>query len=181
MNKRIAAQVGREAEGQALLDVFYRERGYVVDRSVAGKRYDLELERDGRRFAVEEKIRSAAYDDVLVEIVQDIGSGNPGWFYTEDFDYLVYAVVAAAGSGVAGAAVRRVTILDWPRFRKWLYRVYLDGGKRPACRVSTEGYGVTVNLVIPVRDIPPSYMKVFAGDPAGPSPATNGTAAGAIS
>lgn len=161
MNRTIAAQVGRETEGQTLLDAFYRARGYVVDRSVAGREFDLALERDGTHFLVEEKIRSAAYSDVLLELIQDVPSGNRGWFYTEEFDYLVYAVVS-------GRALRRVTIIDWPRFRKWLGRVYFDRlreqRRRPSLRVSLEGYGVTVNMVVPMDDIPVAYLKVFAAD-----------------
>lgn len=158
MNPYTAAQTGREAEGQALLDDFYRARGYAVDRSVAGREHDLALERAGRRFTVEEKIRSVAYDDILIELIQDVPSGNLGWFYTEEFDYLVYAVVA-------GGELRRVTVIDWPRFRKWFGRVYFDRLRErrrpPALRLSLEGYGVTVNLPVPVSDIPPAYLKVF--------------------
>lgn len=156
-NDLISEFVDFEHDAQPLLDEFYRQRGYIVDRSKACKLFDVILTRGERSVKVEEKIRSHDYGDILLELVQDVDSGNPGWVSKTRCDYLVYAVVT-------GGQLLKVFVLTWMPFKNWLITEYFPGssGKQATqYRWSARGYGVTLNAAIPITNIPPSYIQAF--------------------
>jgi hypothetical protein len=138
-----------EREIQGLLDDWYLSRGYAVDRSLACRKFDCMLQ--GRR--IEEKIRDGVRDDVLIEIVQDLRTNAPGWFYTTGCHYLHYVFTEQ----------RKLALIlrfRYKKFKAWLLDEYWQKpfGKY---QVSVKGWGVTLNLVVPTVDIPTELLESF--------------------
>jgi len=135
-----------ERNVQKQLDGFYTSEGYQILRR-GTKTYDLLL--DGA--PIEEKIRSKERSDILIEVVQDIVTGSPGWFTTVEATRLHY-VMCEYGTPVV------IFILDWPSFKEWYISHYLPEHQQGRYVVSLEGWGATVNLVVPINAIPEYVM-----------------------
>jgi len=133
-----------ERKCQKILDDYYKSRGHTVDRSKACKGFDCIL--DGT-WKVEEKIRDREYNDILLEIIQDMETNNPGWFNETECDYLHYVFMK-------GENISRFIRFKWDKFRNWYIQDYLTIHSQNHCVVSARGWGVTVNLSIPINDIP---------------------------
>lgn len=134
----------KEKEQQPRMDAFYRLFwSCEPNRSGACIEYDLELERFG---TVEEKFRFQQYNDILVEIVQDLQSFQRGWFYTSDADYLFYITV------VNGWPVN-LWRTRMPAFHAWCLDFWAKKPRQTAI-ISSQGKGVTLNLSIPKSEIP---------------------------
>lgn len=132
-----------EKERQIDIDKFYRAQGWGVDRSVSCKKYDLKIKIKGRWHTVEEKFRSKDWGDMGVEIVQDAISGNWGWFLTTSPDYLFYIVP------------ERIYVVHWKNFKRWFNNSYASINMKTF--ISTAGFGLSINVGIKWREIPPSY------------------------
>lgn len=75
-------------------DKFYKFRGWEVKRitGIANKNYDCLLGIGGKWYKVEEKSQEREWDCLLVEIIQDTETNDPGWLYYTKADYLFYEV-----------------------------------------------------------------------------------------
>lgn len=150
--EQISAEVKKytafEGLMQKQLDTWYASRGFTVDRTIACKQYDCLV----GRFRVEEKIREGVKHDVLIEIIQDLPSKNLGWFYTCDCDYLHYVFTSEN---------RLIKILSFRfiEFKSWLLSIYWTGKLFGEYQISTKGFGLTLNLVIPISHIPPTLLS----------------------
>lgn len=156
MNPAIEEFVQFEQDGQELLDLFYAGLGWSVNRGSACREYDVLLSKGELTYKIEEKIRRHDYGDLLLEIIQDVPSGNPGWFAETRCDYLVYAVVEGNG-------LKRVVFCNWPGVKGWCVSSYLPKSKRHEC--SSKGYGLTLNIPIRFSEIPDHLYKVYDVEP----------------
>src|SRR3990167_6294158 len=70
---------------------YYKQQGYEVITDNLGKNtdWDVLLKTPDGNIRVDEKARMADYGDFLVEIVQDLKTGNKGWLFKEK-DYYFY-------------------------------------------------------------------------------------------
>ncbi len=148
----IAKAVASEKAMQPYLDSSYRDLGYSLYRC-ATKGYDLRLtDGQGRSYDVEEKILKHSYREFAIEILQDIVTRDPGWFYTTRCQWLSYSMCDQG-------ELSYVYILDWPEFKRWFVYVHLsDKQDRERYRgrylIESRGKGLTLNLLVPLSYVP---------------------------
>ena len=121
------------------IDILNRkgERGYDV---VVRNRKTL------RRYTIEEKIIRHVWDNLSVELIQDIKTNNLGWIYTCKADILHWVMCNNGEPKV----IYRVLFLP---FKEW----YLENCKNynpNTFRIEPEGWGLTLHQLIPPQDIP---------------------------
>lgn len=126
-----------EREKQEVFDRLYKERGWKCKR-ITGKQnkfYDCVLLIEERWCNVEEKFRRKEWLDLVVELVQDTKTNDPGWLEYTQADFLMY------GMG------ERIYMISIPLLREFV--------KRNKDKFDTfeskesEGWGNTLNLKIP--------------------------------
>jgi hypothetical protein len=49
--------------------------------------------RSGKTVTIDEKKRRVAYDDILLELISVVEKNRPGWLFTCQCDYIVYAIM----------------------------------------------------------------------------------------
>jgi len=138
-----------ERYAQHIIDRYYTSKNHKVDRSSACKLYDCIIDDTSK---VEEKIRQDEYNDILVELIQDMVRNSPGWFFETGCDYLHYVFMNNTG-------ISRFIRLDWAKFKSWCLTDYFIANKHPHCIISPRGWGLTVNFSIPIKYIPKSIIK----------------------
>lgn len=149
-----------EERAQERLDAFWLTQGIAVDRSRSCREFDaVYTDRTGQQWTVEEKFfrASTAYaNTLLLEIVQALEAANWGWFVKTPADKLAYTI-SRDDDGVPIA----VRLLRWPEFKLWYMNTYLPKHPSGTFVRSARGYGMTINLSIPVRDIPEHLYSFF--------------------
>jgi len=138
---------------QPLLDDWYINRGYTVDRSGACKGFDCILTNASGSQKIEEKIRGGAYNDLLIEWVQDLETFAPGWMHETKCDHIHYVFTL-------NQEITKVIRLNYESFRDW-YLKYLASNNHGSYIISPRGWGLTLNLLIPLKDVPANIMRVF--------------------
>lgn len=90
--QEIADFFARERKAQEMMDVFYQSKGHTIVTRKGNKGWDLILQsEDGKQYCVEEKFRFCGKrSDILVEVLQDLVSGDLGWFHHVRCKYLHY-------------------------------------------------------------------------------------------
>lgn len=140
----------QEKQAQELIDKFYLSRGHEIETRKGNKHRDLVLLRGGQqRERIEEKFRFNSFGrDLLVEVMQDLVSGDVGWFSETRCDYLHY--VLCDNQNVPYRLYR----IKWrDGFPNW-YCQYLMENKKAEAIISKRGWGLTVNLSCNWNEIP---------------------------
>lgn len=144
-----------ERECQPVMDMFYAQRGHEIVTRKGTKKYDLILKINGAATDwIEEKFRNQVRGDLLVEMVQDFATFTRGWFYETACTHLHY--VMCDETRVPFVLYR----VDFPDFKRWLLASYLKSKRQPTWRLSVRGWGLTLNLVVPIKDIPADLYQV---------------------
>lgn len=142
-----------EFRAQGVMDAWYIQYGFEIVNRDGNKKRDLVLARDGKQIRIEEKYREKDYGDLLIELVQDLVSNNPGWLYAESMDRLCYVILD-------GYRPKTIYWIDWIKFKDWLF-TYLSINKIQKAIISPAGYGLTLNLSIAWDKIPGDLCKKF--------------------
>lgn len=147
----------REARMKPKMDAIYQAFGHCVVHRNGNKKYDLVLDMacSGVHRTHEEKFRfdEIAYGDVLVEILQDFITCDPGWYYHCEADYLHYVICPFE---VPVTLYR----FNWSLFKPFVVEWMQKHQRKLPTLDSIKGYGLTFNYSIPFRDIPPEmYTK----------------------
>ena len=114
---------------------------------------DITLLIDGKIQLVEHKYRRCPgriWDDILVEIMQDMKTHNLGWIYGCGADRLYYVICQGE---INNENVSYYYDIDMPKFKEWLFG-WLKTEKRPQHIKSLNGYGITDNIAVPLDIIP---------------------------
>lgn len=143
-----------EKHAQRYMDGVYLSMGYKTDRSKADWKHDCVIYNDDSKFRVEEKIRNKIYADVAIEPLQSLEIGELGWFYHIDVDYLHYVMC------LGGWVPSRFYQIDWPKFKPWFFE-WLSRDKIVSSPISSKGNGITLNVSVPICDIPDSLYRYF--------------------
>lgn len=133
------------------MDDDYQARGHTIVTRKGSKEYDLIL-RIGNDQRIEEKYRSRVYADLLVEIVQDVVTGDLGWFYKTRCDFLHYIFCP---DWVQPTDYWRIS---WRHFKSWFQRDFLKQ-KHHRFVLSQQGYGYTLNIAVPFAAIPDNFKQ----------------------
>ncbi len=139
-----------EFEKQKHIDFFlpyYKKRGWIILEDNLGNStdWDVRLETSEGKFTIDEKARSKEYDDFLVEIVQDLKSGNKGWLF-KDKDYYFYASWRLKDTDpssfycVDARKLQEFVIKNWKSLL-------------PTMQISEKGWGVTLFAKIMWQDL----------------------------
>lgn len=154
---------------ELFLDPFYIDNGYkIVERASQEVfcEWDVILEKDGRQIKVEEKIIRNLYDFLSIELIEDIPSGKQGWFYQLDVEKVVWVFMERG-------LVKRVWSIDWPAFKRWYgenchkfqYYEFWEGQRAGeinlSLQINIEGWGKTLNQLIPIGKIPKEIIKLM--------------------
>jgi len=129
--------VDDEKAGQLLLDKWYADKGWTVDRTEACIGYDGVLSGRFDPITVEEKI--VKWPDCIVEFLQDIADyNNKGWFYTTTADMIVWA-------WVTDGRLRAVSRVGACEFKQWIKNDWHE--IKPRAILSRRGLGATLCLL----------------------------------
>ncbi len=134
----------KEKESQLIVNEFYDNMNWSYDRSGACMEYDLTI----KGLKIEEKFRYIDYHDFLIEVVQDVFDKNNGWYHKTTCDRLFYWVCD-----------KTLYSVNWREFKKWIKKEYKNTKIKGI--VSTDGYGLTINISINWHDIPQELYKKF--------------------
>ncbi len=150
MNKTIQPQQEYEAARQKEVDPIYRSMGFIPDRSRACRVFDVELLKKGtdKKWKVEEKFRRKDWGEFGIEIMQDVFSENKGWYYKTNPDKVFHI-----------CPDNTIYSVDWRNFKAWFRRDYQQ--LKLSAFASVKGFGLTVNIGIKWKDIPPELYKVI--------------------
>ena len=144
MNEKIKEGTDFEISCQQIVDPFYESKGLNIDRSCSCREYDLMLN-DSK---VEEKFRTVDYGDFLIEIIQDVASGNEGWYYKTKADNIAY-----------WATTKILYFVKWEKFKYWFINKYKIEDDLFRVQKSIIGYGLTINVSIKWSDVP-AYLYI---------------------
>lgn len=100
----------------------------------------------GERRTVEVKIRTADYDDLLVETWANTERKTLGWIFTCKADYLAYVVFKQE-------SLDKGKLLNMKRLREWWNRQGVDMDY-PCFYGRTDGLYETENRAVPWNDLP---------------------------
>ncbi len=95
-------------------------------------------------YKIEEKARIGDYDDVLVEIIEDVKTGDLGWFYQTKADRLIYCLFESEES----LEPYVVYVFDIQKLKNY----YFEHAKElfRQSNISDKGYGLTLNIFLPL-------------------------------
>lgn len=139
-----------ERRMQPVMDAEYTKRGYTICRDGACKKYDVILTKGDRAITVEEKFLQVykPYDQMLVEIIQDMKSGGLGWMYYCEADFLIWVY----GENEEPYGILEYWIIRWNRLKEYLLKSFDTNGWR-SLSIVPENYGITVNAPVRFCDI----------------------------
>ncbi len=147
-----------ERDAQAKLDGYLIGQGWKTDRSGACKDFDaIYTTPAGVQHKAEEKFFriEKAGDCFLFEVIQALEAPDWGWFVKTPSRILVYALCLEDGTP------SRIWMLDWPQVKRWFLTEYLPHNKAGKFRCVPDGYGVTINLLVPTKNVPPQMYRFF--------------------
>ena len=144
------------------MDKLYRFHQYEIIWN-GDRQKDVTLIIDGEKKLIEHKYRyfpHKIWNDILVEIVQDIPSNEKGWIHECQADILTYII--CQGDKMNEYIVHYYDI-QFKEFRAWLWE-WISQNKNPQFKPCFSGYGVTLNIVVPLNDIPEYLIKRYEYD-----------------
>ena len=145
----------RERGLEMKLQVFLEEDIYsprewiatrITDKAGQERKGDVEIRRGNGIMLVDEKAYAKPWDGCLVELIQDMLTGDLGWFYKlTEATHLICGYYDGDGD-----APKIVYIIDWKRLRRQCIAWWRE--KKEEYRrlmFSDGGWGVTAFIVIP--------------------------------
>ena len=154
-NAEMAANQDNESIAQKHLDAFWKTLDVTVVRDGACKNFDALYRYGDAQFTVEEKFRriESVRGDVILEIVQALESMGWGWFTKTTAERLAYVLCDLEWRPVKLYSFR------FGELRRWYLTEYLPRHRMGTYVCSTYGYGVTINLSLPLKEIPRQFYK----------------------
>ena len=132
-----------ERRMQPFMNIFYQARGWQADRSGSCRNFDLVLTQNNTTLKIEEKfLFTKEYDQLLIEFIQDMRSGDLGWYYHVDCDYLIWAY---CNEDRISAPIK-IYLIKWYRFKDRVMQFNADSNTWQDFNVCNKNYGITLNL-----------------------------------
>jgi len=121
---------------------YYKEKNWqVIQDNITNSKqitWDVKLEIfTGKYVLVDEKVRNGEFNDFLLELIQDIKTGNLGWFFGIK-DWVLY------GSWLNSDYPSSLYLIKIKELREYIYN--LSGLFKT--RISSRGWGITWNLIL---------------------------------
>ena len=152
MNSKTKENFDFESRMNKYMQTYYESKGYdVVWESDVLK--DVVLIKNGEETKVEHKYRrfesAHQYDDILIEVIQDVKDKSMGWLYTSGADILNYIICLKTQHG---EKPDRFYAFYLSEFKNWFYN-YIETNHIKYV-TSKDGYGITINISVPIKDLP---------------------------
>jgi len=139
-----------EEEMDVFMEKYYKSKGCKVYKN-GDTQKDITLSYNGIKTSIEHKYRKVIYNDVLVEIIQDVKSNNSGWLYGCGAEKLNYIICQPVEEIMQPIYFHKI---EFESFRNWFFKWYKIE-KHPEHRTCKDkGYGLTLNVVVPLNKIP---------------------------
>ena len=121
---------------------FYQEKNWqlVEDNINSGKKNDWDVKLEtfvGQYATIDEKVREGEFDDLLIEVVQDMITGNLGWFFSKK-DWILYG----SWQDIESIYPSSLYLVKSEELKNYICR--LDGFIKTC--ISKKGWGITWNL-----------------------------------
>ena len=131
---------------------YYRDRGWEILQDNLGRNtdWDVKLLVNGKEQTIDEKARQKEYGDFLVEIVQDLKTGNRGWVFKPK-DFYFYASWVNNGKEPQSFYAINSSMLQQFVIGNWKKLV-------PKMELSEKGWGTTLFAKISWEDL--VYTKI---------------------
>ena len=158
-NPLIEKETAFEKRMNVYMERLYNLCGYGIIWN-GDRQKDVTLIIDGKKQLVEHKYRyfpKTIWTDILVEIMQDMASHNLGWLYVCGADSLHYVICQGEENN---EYVSYYYDIDMRKFKAWLFE-WLKTERYPKYRTSLKGYGITLNLAVPLDKIPEDVIKRY--------------------
>ena len=136
-----------DKKASLFLDELYKQKGFEV----IGKAPDMKFDdydkiikfKDLITYKVEEKARNGNYGDVLIEIMEDLKSGDLGWIYQTKAERLIYCIY----SDKADEKPQEVYVFKVEELKNYLFENAKELFNK--ANISDKGYGLTLNVFLP--------------------------------
>jgi len=151
LNKETQEYFNLENKMNKFMGKFYENSGCFCDWTVSDKEKDVLLIYKEKKIKVELKYRFNEFPDILIELIQDISTNNPGWFYECQADRLHYVICV-------DEKPEYFYDIKYKKFKSWLPE-YFKKRYTGKYIISTKGYGTTLNIPIPIESIPNTFFK----------------------
>ena len=128
---------------------FYQEKNWqlIEDNINSGKKNDWDVKLEtfvGQYATIDEKAREGEFNDLLVEIIQDMKTGSPGWLFSKK-DYILYG----SWQDIESIYPSSLYLVKSEELKDYICE--LDGFIKTC--ISKKGWGTTWNLRIEWQEL----------------------------
>ena len=107
--------------------------------------WDKIVEFENITYKIEEKARTGIWEDLLIEIVEDLKTGDLGWFYQTKADKIVYAFYEDEKQ----EKPHSVYALSVEKMKNYFFENSKNLIRKS--NISPRGYGLTLNIFLPLN------------------------------
>jgi len=136
-----------EEKASAFLDMLYCNLGGEVIKDAPKRKFDdwdKIVRFEQITYKIEEKARIGLWDDLLVELIEDLRTGDLGWFYQTKADKIIYCFYESKEAEKPKA----VYAFSVEKMRSFVFEHAKDLIRKS--NISSKGYGLTLNIFIPL-------------------------------
>ena len=157
-----------EKRMQPFMDEWYRKKGATnIDRSQSCKQFDVIVTINGYSWKIEEKfLFTDTYDQGLVEIIQDMNTNDPGWFYHLDCHTLlwIYCGLDNGRNGKIPKPPIEIHSIKWPHLKNYILERWTEE-TWATFQICPKHYGTTLNYPVDWYDLQEKNISiVYPGD-----------------
>jgi hypothetical protein len=135
-----------EKKARKFLTEFYKEKGaYEIIEAPYQPfdDWDRTVKFKNITYKIEEKARIGIWDDILIELLEDVTTGDLGWYYQTKADKLIYCMFLDRDKEIP-SRVYSIALLDIKKYISENSSVF----EHP--KLSYKGYGLTLNIFVPL-------------------------------
>lgn len=137
-----------EKKASSFLDMLYCKLGGEVIKD-APKRvfddWDKIVKFENITYKIEEKARIGIWNDLLIELIEDLKTGDLGWFYQTKADKIIYSFFESEEA----EEPTTIYVLSVEKMKNFIFENIKELIKKS--KVSSKGYGLTLNIFIPLN------------------------------
>jgi len=137
-----------DKKASPFLDMLYTSRGGEVIKEAPNMKFDdwdKLVKFEYLTYKIEEKSFNSLWDGLLVELIEDLKTGDLGWFYQTRADKIIYAFFINEEAKIPHS-VYEVSV---PTMRNYVNENIKELIKK--AKICDKGYGTTLFVVIPLE------------------------------
>lgn len=137
-----------EKKASVFLNMFYEKLGGEIIKDAPKQVFDdwdKIVKFEHITYKIEEKARIGLWDDLLVELIEDLKTGDLGWFYQTKADKIIYSFFETEESPEP-KVIYALSVIDMKQYVfSNMKELIMES------RLSPKGYGLTLNVFIPLE------------------------------